>query len=281
MLSTKSGRSSRSSRKRARECTWEEVFIPEESNPVPQWAQTPEHFLNLPEVEKDNFLTHIGEIDRKGTIIQRVNDCLKRKPLPSPSDTKWHHVDRILEGPLPKAEALPRIVDEECAVGDEFITIVKDVLCENFRNLTEAEAVMFVGQVVLCAVKNLKVQVQMEPSIRNHPTFTDFSFVLKISGREELICIIEVKKIAVHPNLAFQTDFTAQSLREAQIMLEGADENKKFPLILTNGAHWSFGTAEKSTGGLIKLLSVQNFLLMTLEDWKIVISYLKSIINGR
>lgn len=214
-------------------------------------------------------------------IIQRVNDCLKRKPLPSPSDTKWHHMDRILEGPLPEAEALPPILDEEYAVGDEFITIVKDVLHDNFRNLTEAEAVMFVGQVVLCAVKSLNVQVRMQPSIQNHPTFTDSSFVLKISGREELICIIKVKKITIYPNLAFQTDFTAQSLREAQIVLEGADENKQFPLILTNGSHWSFGIAQKSTGGLIKLISVQNFLLLTLDGWKIIITRLKSIINGR
>lgn len=65
-------------------------------------------------------------------IIQRVNDCLKGKPLPSPSDTKWCHMDRILEGPLPEAEALPRILDEEYAVGDEFITIVKNILHDNF-----------------------------------------------------------------------------------------------------------------------------------------------------
>ncbi len=278
MVSTRSGRSSR---KRARECTWEEIFIQEENNPVPQWAQSPENFLNLPEVEKDSFLTHIGEINRKGMIIQRVNDCLKGRPLPSPSDTKWHHIDRILKGPLPKAEAFPRILDEEYAVGDEFITIVKDVLCDNFRNRTEVEAVMFVGLVVLCAVKSLNVQVQMQPSIQNHPTFTDFSYVLKLSEREEVICIIEVKKVAIFPNLLFETDSTAQSLREAQIVLEGADQDKKFPLILTNGCYWSFGIAQKFTGGLIKLISVQNFNLETLEDWKIVITRLKSIITVR
>lgn len=65
-----------------------------------------------------------------------------------------------------------------------------------FRNFTEAEAVVFVGQVVLCAVKSRNVQVHIQPSIQNHP---DFSFVLKISGREELICIIKVKKIAIYP----------------------------------------------------------------------------------
>ena len=85
----------------------------------------------------------------------------------------------------------------EGTVEDTFLEVLKGVFARNFRNVTEMEAVMRVGVVVLCAVKDLEVTVQLQPSITNQPTFTDFLFVIKSTG--EAKCFIEVKKsLGIH-----------------------------------------------------------------------------------
>ena len=66
-------------------------------------------------------------------------------------------------------------------------------------------------------LKDLDVTVQLQPLVTNHPTFTDFLFVLKTT--EQVTCFIEVKKAAVYTSFACQTEATAQAFREAHITL--------------------------------------------------------------
>ncbi len=99
----------------------------------------------------------------------------------APSDMKWAHVPRILEGSMPGGSTLKAYTtgEKECTVEDTFLEVLEGVFTRNFRNVTEMEAVMRVGAIVLCAVKDLDVVVQLHPSVTNHRTFTDFLFVMK------------------------------------------------------------------------------------------------------
>ena len=92
-------------------------------------------------------------------------------------------------------------------------------------------------------VQDLEVTVQLQPSIINHPTFTDFLFVFK--STDQAICFIEVKKIEEFTSLTAKTPATAQALREAQIILNSPAQGARLPFLLTNSKMWSFGVAEK------------------------------------
>ena len=126
----------------------------------------------------------------------------------------------------------------EGTVEDTFLEVLRGVFARNFRNVTEMEAVMRVGVVVLCAVKDLEVTVQLQPSLTNHPTFTDFLFVVKSTG--QAICFIEVKNSSEFTSLTLETAATAQALREAQITLaNNPAESARLPFLLTNSLMWS------------------------------------------
>ena len=175
--------SSRAGRKRARELTWEEVLVGIENPPaLPAWAVSPELFCALNAADQDRFLDHFELSSHKRTLLRRLEDCLHGKPLPAPSDVTWKNVPKgpMLESSTRKADTTGEM---EGTVEDTFLEVLRGVFARNFRNVTEMEAVMRVGVVVLCAVKDLEVTVQLQPSLTNHPTFTDFLFVVKSTGQ--------------------------------------------------------------------------------------------------
>ena len=115
---------------------------------------TPEKFIALDDDEKTSFLTHVGLLRHKVTLIRRLKDCLEGKPLPPPSEMKWIHVRRILEGSIPMTQTvfMSTMAEGECPVDDTFLEMLNGVFNNNFKNVTEMEAVMRVGIVIACAV---------------------------------------------------------------------------------------------------------------------------------
>ena len=147
--------SSRAGRKRARELTWEEVLLEIENPPaIPAWATTPELFCALNAADQESFLDLFGLSSHKITLLRRLDDCVRGKPLPAPSDMTWKNVPRILEGTMPKCSTR-KAGEMGTVVEDTFLEVLRGVFTHNFRNVTEMEAVMRVGVVVLCAVKDL------------------------------------------------------------------------------------------------------------------------------
>ena len=201
------------------------------------------------------------------------------KPLPTPSAMTWADVHRILEGELPPpSKTLPALEDYN-TVDDATLNLFITVLEKNFRKTTEMEAVMCVGVIVLFAVKGLDIEIQLQPCLENHPTFTDFLFVMRGSAGK-IRGFIEVKNASLATDLGSQTTATAQTLREAQIALSKSDK-VALPFILTNSHNWSIGVAEKRSEDKVAITSIHSFLLVQdRAEWKRVISCVRALLSG-
>ena len=83
----------------------------------------------------------------------------------------------------------------------------------------------------------------LQPSLKEHLTYTDFCIKVVSSGSPLLI--IEVKKHEISA-LFGENDTTAQVLREAHVVLQDKDTQvQKLWFILTNALVWSLGMAKK------------------------------------
>lgn len=76
---------------------------------------------------------------------------------------KWKDVPRILTGSLPSPSELPTLEDYN-AVSDGIVQLLMATLKDNFRNVTEMDAVIRVGIIVLLTVKGMNVEIRMQPS---------------------------------------------------------------------------------------------------------------------
>ena len=168
---------------------------------------SPEHVFTLSAEEMDQFLCAVNLSSHKEHVLRRLHDLLEEKPLPAPSYMKWEYVPRILEGAIPEASTDVK-ERKGTAEDDTHIVMLEEVFRLNFRNETEMEAVMRVGAVVLCAVKGLKVDVQLQPSVTYHPTFTDFLFLIK--NPKQTIGLIKVKKSTDNTTFTLESDSHAQ-----------------------------------------------------------------------
>ena len=164
----------------------------------------------------------------------------------------------------------------ECPVNDAFLEMLRGIFMNNFKNVTEMEAVMRVGMVVACAVKDLDVWVHLQPSIQRHPTFTDFMFVIK--GAETIKSFIKVKKASENTSLR---DSTAQVLREAHILLTSYPAIEKIPFVLINTYWWSFAIASRCPSTKITILSTFDVAapLDTLTNWKTILHHIRALIK--
>ena len=113
------------------------------------------------------------------------------------------------------------------------------------------------------------------------PSFTDF--IIWITNSVGQVRFIEVKRADINVDLTTETDSTAQTLREAQVLLcSHADVIAPLHFVLTNGNLWSFGIAEKHSASKIMLKSVSNVhcSITTLSGWKLAISNLRAFLYG-
>ncbi len=121
-------------------------------------------------------------------------------------------------------------------------------------NVTEMDATARILVIVNEILRELpeSVHVQLQPSHENHPVFTDFFL---FTSRNTPLLLIEVKELAITTLLTAATQTTAQVLREVHIALDKVPIDVKLPFVLTNGAHWSFGIANR-VGNKINVISL-------------------------
>ena len=65
------------------------------------------------------------------------------------------------------------------------------------------------------AVRGLQVTVQLQPSVENHPIFTDVYIMIQEKG--EGVAFIEVKNPTIAVHLESESPAVAQTLREAHM----------------------------------------------------------------
>ena len=148
-----------------------------------------------------------------------------------------------------------------------------EIVENKVRNVSEMEAVARVFLVVIDAVKDLPVTVQLQPSQEYHTAFTDFLFLL--SDPEKEVCLIEVKKLTEFTTLDAASKSAAEAIREAHIILTSTCL-EKLPFILTNGTFWSFGMAEKTVGNMIKVTETFDIY----RDMSKLIGCLREVLQG-
>ena len=200
---------------------------------------------------------------------------LRPDRIPPPSQMTWQQVPRILADKIPSSSDLGNI-SETPAI--EAVQTVRAKLDKLFRNVTEMEATIRVSMYVIEASWNIDgVEIQMQPSVAKHSTFTDFLFVL--TREKKVMGLIEIKKIDVTTDLNTTTRETAQVIREAHILtLEQGCQ--RVPFAITNSSLWSFGLAEKANTR-VKIVETYTLLSNSEKEQRQIVTILKSIILGQ
>ena len=235
-------------------------------------------------MNQESFLTRMGLESRKKDLLKtRLQKALESKPVPSPSAMKWSDVPAILHGNLPSRDT--PILEPPDVSSDRFTDAILesliDILARKFRRLSEMEVVVRFFLMVLIAVSDESdIRVELQPTVKDHATFTDF--IIWIRKRVGHVRFIEVKRTAISVDLTTETDSTAQTLREAHVLLCNHAEVKSLPFVLTNGVSWSFGIAAKHSASKIMLKSVHNVpcSITTLIGWKSAINNLRAFLFG-
>ena len=200
---------------------------------------------------------------------------LRPDRIPPPSQMTWQHVPRILADEIPSSSDLGNI-GETPAI--EAVQTVRAKLDNLFRNVTEMEATIRVSMYVIEASWNIAgVEIQMQPSVAKHSTFTEVLFVLK--REKKVMGFIEMKKAEVTTNLETTSRETAQVIREAHILTieQGC---QRVPFAITNSSLWSFGLAEKANTR-VKIVETYTLLSNSEKEQRQIVTILKSIILGQ
>ena len=114
-------------------------------------------------------------------LTTSLNDCQfisqTAETIPSPSAMHWRDVGKVLYDQIPDLHAPPQ---GKIPPGD---TTQKLLNCfsRHFRRTSEMEAVLRVSLLVMQAIDELDVTVELQPSIQGYPYFTDFALVFKDS----------------------------------------------------------------------------------------------------
>lgn len=200
--------------------------------------------------------------------------------IPSPSTMEWKDVYKVLEGTMPTLKYF-------AVTGSALKAHTKKTLeCLNshFRNVSEMEAVLRVATLIVDAVEDSNVTVELQPSVIGHVSFTDFYFIIRNNGEDVPVAFVETKNTSVSVDMGLQLKPVAQALREAQIICSLIPrESVEIPFILTNSAFWSFGLARKAGGGKISISERAQYsvdLSSYSGDIEKVASVIKEIIKG-
>ena len=192
--------------------------------------------------------------------------------LPSPSAMTVDKIDLILVDEISESDSefSQYISNEENKDLNELCTVVKS----NFSHTTEADSSVRVIAVLFCLFKELadkKVLCKSQPTVIDHPIFTDFLIVLSSSTK---IALIEVKKPELTCNFRVKTKAVAQALRKAHIMLMDRKDVESLILILTNAIDWSFAFVKRQ-GEKIVVTSTLHYNIASFATYSNVYSILK------
>lgn len=147
------------------------------------------------------------------------------------------------------------------------------------------EAVLRVATLIIDAVEDSGVTIQLQPSVMGHATFTDFNFIIRNNGEDVPVAFVETKNTSITVDMGLELKPVAQALREAQIICSLIpSESVEIPFILTNSAFWSFGLARKVEGGKIYISERAQYsvdLSNDSGDIEKVACVIKEIIQGK
>lgn len=270
-VETSSVRTSRtSSRKRKRELEWSEVlsgtgltFVNEYINPL--------SLAEMNDAQINTFFQQRGAEEHKESIMSRLNEAIKGQLLPTPSNMTWTDATKILSCSISKNEA-ELMVDLP-----EVTTLDLDshqYLDKIFTNVSEMDACIRVIFLLYNTFKDVDgIKIQAQPTFAGHTTFTDFLIRLMRNG--EILLLIEVKKISIFTNLHVENNYTAQAVREAQIVLNEVNMDTKMPFILTNGVYWSVGLAQRTVENKVSVISTKNLDISVENNRKLLIQIMR------
>ena len=233
---------------------------------------SPNNFHKLPLENKKLTLEVIGLEDQFDAINDEVARSLGMSTLPSPSNMQ---VSDILAGSLSTnkldRDRLEKVTSKENI--QELMVKVNEI----FLNTTEMEATIRVAMCILEAAWDLpNLRVKLQPSLFSHSVFTDVLFFF-YGHENQLNGFIEIKKSDSYTNLSLHVKATAQTLREAHILLmEKGMDTVVFGL--TNSIVWSFAKATKY-GVQIK---VDQFVNLDVErDHEKIFKMLEYVMQGK
>jgi hypothetical protein len=266
--------STRSSRKRAREVVWAEVFtdvvIPSDE------GITPDHFNTMTASQQTKFLHRYNMKDNLEYVQRRVAECLSLKPIPSPSNMKWSNISSILESKCEKnIQALEAATLPEVKL--DAITIMQ-ILHRKFKNKSEMDVVIRIFSLILCVIADLPaITVTLQPTEFGHS-----DFLIKIENGSSITRLIEVKRTTVMVDMSKEVDETAQALREVHILLQNTRDCNTASFLLTNGTVFSFAIVSKTETSKIQLDAVTTILcnLECSKGWQDAMRHIRAYITG-
>ena len=197
---------------------------------------------------------------------------------------KWDDVRRIMTEPLPIMRLNPEKLGKKepsSTLSDVMKKVEKYVFAQS-----EMEAVVRVFQILIEAIDDGddKILVKLQPSIAGHPTFTDCFIVSRGEREDDPLFFIEVKKSSESADISSPCPSSAQTLREAHILLCESSKVSEIPFVLTNSKHWSFVFAKKH-GNMIKVAETfelnVNFSNCQSEEMKKLIFCLNKMLHGQ
>ncbi len=272
--------STRSSRKRAREVVWADVFMGDTDVVIPSDEfNTPDHFNTMTASQQARFLRGYNMEDNLENVGRKVTECLSFKPIPSPSNMKWSNISSILES---KCDNVIRALEAATLpeVKLDAITIMEILKCK-FKNQSEIDVVIKIFSLILCVIADLPaITVTLQPTEFGHTCFTDF--LIKIKNGSSYTRLIEVKRATTMVDMSNEADETAQALREVHILLQNTPDCNTAPFLLTNGKVFSFAIVSKTDTSKIRLQAATTILcdLNCSEGWQDAMRHMRAYITG-
>ena len=189
--------------------------------------------------------------------------------LPSPSNMTFQHVELLLEGSISRDDKNFEKYMKDVSTEDEKLKLESflSTVDSTFTNRSEVDATVRVFTVLLIFAMNCpQLQCETQPTINDHPVFTDFMLLSKRGNAvnaDEKMCLIEVKRSDIVCSMRKESNVVAQGLREAHIMFASRPKLMSLLLLLTNSSDWSFAQIERGAKGKIKVISTIHFNIDT------------------
>ena len=194
---------------------------------------------------------------------------------------KWSDVARIVYGPIPQTSSVQQEMGTVPLAKEleMVLTRVESFLCRS----SEAEAVIRVFIMVVAAIPNTgNIKLSLQPSVSGHSVFTDFLFLATDDASGWPLTFIEVKRFSDSADLSAQYESTAQTYREAQILLcesEWARQGlNELGFVLSNSEMWSFAYAKRRAN---RIVITKRFSMYVRDCRERVLFCLRSLLMGQ
>ena len=147
---------------------------------------------------------------------------------------------------------------------------------------SEVEAVIRVFHMVMAAIPNTgNIKLSLQPAVSGHSVFTDVLFRATDDASGWPLTFIEVKRFSDSADLSAQYESTAQTYREAHILLCASDcackGLQELGFILSKAELWSCAYAKKHAN---RIVITKQFTMHICESRERVLFCLRSLLLG-